>query len=103
VLRITLVKVVGDGQMTLPAEAREALQVHEGAYVQAEVVENGVMLTRAAAPDRARGWDRVMAIVNRPKWRGPGPEPSGEELLEEAVEEIHAMRAEDTGHRSCCD
>jgi bifunctional DNA-binding transcriptional regulator/antitoxin component of YhaV-PrlF toxin-antitoxin module len=90
---MTLVKVVGDGQMTLPAEAREALQVNGDAYLEAEVVENGVMLTRAAAPDRARAWDRVMAIVSRPKWRGPGPEPSDEELLEEAVEEIHAMRA----------
>ncbi len=35
-----------------------------------------------------------MAIVNTPKWRGPGPEPSEDELMEMIVEQIHALRRE---------
>jgi bifunctional DNA-binding transcriptional regulator/antitoxin component of YhaV-PrlF toxin-antitoxin module len=97
---MTLVKVVGDGQMTLPAEAREALQVNGDAYLEAEVVENGVMLTRAAAPDRARAWRELSTILKERKWRGPGPEPSDDELLEMAVDAIHEMRREDDQSRS---
>ena len=29
---MTLVKVVGEGQVTLPAEAREALRLHDGDF-----------------------------------------------------------------------
>jgi hypothetical protein len=44
--------------------------------------------------DRTKAWDDLMAIIDQPKWRGPGPEPSDDELLELADEEVHALRRE---------
>ena len=89
-----LTKVTRNGQVTLPARVRLALQVKEGDYLEAEVVDGAVRLKPVAVVDRAKAWDDLMTIVNRPKWVGPGPEPSEDELMETIVDEIHALRAE---------
>jgi len=89
---MSLVKVIRNGQITLPAEAREALRLKEGDYLEAAVVEGGVLLRPVSATDRAKAWDELMAIVGRPKWTGPGPEPTDDELMEVVVEDIRKMR-----------
>jgi AbrB family looped-hinge helix DNA binding protein len=91
---MALVKLLRGGQLTLPAEARKALRLAEGDYLEAEVVQGGVMLKPVAVVDRGKAWDDLMAIIDEPKWRGPGPEPSDDELLELADEEVHALRRE---------
>ena len=91
---MALVKLLRGGQLTLPAEARKALRLAEGDYLEAEVVQGGVMLKPVAVVDRTKAWDDLMAIIDEPKWRGPGPEPSDDELLELADEEVHALRRE---------
>ena len=88
-----LTKVTRNGQVTLPVSVRQALQVKEGDYLEAEVVEGAVRLRPVAVVDRGKAWDDLMTIVNRPKWVGPGPEPSEDELMETIVDEIHAVRA----------
>ncbi len=87
------VKVRQAADITLPEEARVKLGVAAGDELEVEVVENGVLLRSVTERDKA--WERVMAIINRPKWRGPGPEPSEDEVMDMVVEEIHAMRRED--------
>ena len=91
---MALVKLLRGGQLTLPAEARKALHLADGDYLEAELVEGGVMLKPVAVVDRTKAWDDLMAIIDEPKWRGPGPEPSDDELLELADEEVHATRRE---------
>src|SRR5436305_7417411 len=91
---MALVKLLRGGQLTLPAEARKALHLVDGDYLEAELVQGGVMLKPVAVVDRGQAWDRLMAIIDEPKWRGPGPEPSDDELLELADEEVHALRSE---------
>ena len=91
---MALVKLLRGGQLTLPAEARRALKLKEGDYLEAEVVNGGVLLRPVAVVGREKAWDELMAIVDTPKWGGPGPEPSEDELMEMVVEEIHAMRNE---------
>src|ERR1051325_3282351 len=92
---MALVKLLRGGQLTLPAEARKALHLADGDYLEAELVEGGVMLKPVAVVDRTKAWDRLMAIIDEPKWRGPGPEPSDDELLAMADEAVHALRAEE--------
>ena len=87
-----LTKLTRNGQVTLPAEARRQLRLNEGDYLEAEVVGSSIVLTPKTLVDRSKAWDEVMAIVDTPKWRGPGPEPTEDELMEEVVEEIHAFR-----------
>src|SRR5438105_12521530 len=86
---MVLVRMLRGGQVTLPAEARKALKLKEGDYLEAEIVAGEVRLKPVAVVDRNAAWNRVMAIVAEPKWRGPGPEPSDDELLDEVVEVIH--------------
>jgi AbrB family looped-hinge helix DNA binding protein len=92
---MTLVKVRRAAQITLPAEVRQKLKVKEGDYLDAEVVGSSLVLRPVAVRDREPAWEELMEIVERPKWRGPGPEPSEDEVMEMVVEEIHAMRRED--------
>ena len=91
---MALTKLTRNGQVTLPAEARRKLRLEEGDYLEAEVVGDGVLLRPVSVVDREKAWDDLMAIVERPKWRGPGPEPSEDETMEMIVDEIHAMRRE---------
>jgi hypothetical protein len=46
---------------------------------------------------RARAWEEILRTVDMPKWQGPGPEPSEEEVMQMVVEEIKRMRREDRG------
>src|SRR3954453_19903079 len=91
---MALVKLLRGGQLTLPAEARKALRLADGDYLEAELVHGGVMLKRVAVAHRTESWASPRPIIDEPKWRGPGPEPSDDELLELANEEVHAMRRE---------
>jgi AbrB family looped-hinge helix DNA binding protein len=92
---MALVRVRRAAQITLPAEVRQKLKLKEGDYLEAEVVGSAVVLKPVTMVDRGTAWEKMMAIVNKPKWRGPGPEPGEDEVMETIVEEIHAMRRED--------
>ena len=89
-----LVRMLRGGQVTLPAEARKALKLKEGDYLDLEVTERGVLLKPVAVVDRAKAWDDLSAILSRVKWVGPGAEPSDDELLELANAAVHAQRAD---------
>jgi AbrB family looped-hinge helix DNA binding protein len=83
------------GQMTLPAEARKALRLKEGDYLEAEIVGGKLELRPVAVVDRQRAWRRVMDIVNKDKWIGSEPRPSAEE----EEQWIFDVLAEDGGDR----
>src|SRR3954468_19209707 len=91
---MALVRMLRGGQVTLPAEARKALKLKEGDYLDVELTERGVLLKPVAVVDRAKAWDDLAAILSRAKWVGPGLEPSDDELLERANEAVHAQRAD---------
>ena len=54
-----------------------------------------MLLKPVAVIDREKAWDDIMKLITAPKRRGPGPEPSEDEVTETVAEEIHAMRRED--------
>jgi AbrB family looped-hinge helix DNA binding protein len=94
---VSLVKIKDRAQITLPPEVRQALNVGVGDYLEAEVVEGGVLLKPVAVVERTKAWDELLRIVNRPKWEGPGPEPSEDEVMATVVKEIRALRREYEG------
>ncbi|MGH7059383.1 MAG: AbrB/MazE/SpoVT family DNA-binding domain-containing protein [Stellaceae bacterium] len=51
---MTLVRVRRMAQLTLPAEVRRALNVKEGDYLDAEIVDEGVLLKPVAVVERDR-------------------------------------------------
>ena len=92
---MSLTKLTRNGQVTLPAEARKALRLKEGDYLEAEVVDDVVRLRPVRVVDRAAADRRLEEIGRQVKWVGPGPEPSDDELLKMIDDDIHAMRADE--------
>ncbi len=87
---MSLVRVKQRAQITLPSEARKALRVKEGDYLEAEVVDGGVLLRPVSVVDRSKAWDELVGILNKPKGIDPGL--SDDELMEQVVEGIHQAR-----------
>src|SRR3954471_23959775 len=89
---LVLVRMIRGGQVALPAEARKALKLKEGDYLEPELTEKGVLLKPIAVSDRAKADRELEAILSRLKYVGPEPEPSEDEVGELVNREIHAIR-----------
>jgi AbrB family looped-hinge helix DNA binding protein len=93
---MTLVKVLRGGQMTLPAEARKALRLREGDYLEAEIVGGKLELRPVAVVDRGQAWSRLIGSVDRDRWIGPEPRP-GPEDEEQWILDVLAGDGDDRG------
>lgn len=62
---MSLVRVRRMAQLTLPAEVRRALDVKEGDYLEAEIVEDGVLLRPVAVVERQRAWQGIAHAVSQ--------------------------------------
>lgn len=91
---MTLVKIRERAQITLPAEVRRALKVGQGDYLEAEVVEGGLMLRPVALVDRDAAKARLEELLRGSRYVGPGPEPSEDEVMEEVVRAVKETRKE---------
>ena len=90
----SLIKVTRNGQVTLPAELRKALQVQEGDYIAAETRDGGVYLKPISVIDREETDRRLTEILSRATYTGPEPLPSLDELTGDIANIIHDMRRE---------
>jgi AbrB family looped-hinge helix DNA binding protein len=90
--RMTVIKIRERAQITLPAELRKALKVGQGDYLEAEVVEGGVMLKPIAFVDREAAKARVKEAMDTVRYIGPEPEPSDDEVMRMVVEEVEDLR-----------
>jgi AbrB family looped-hinge helix DNA binding protein len=95
---MALVRLLRGGQVTLPADLRQKLKLAQGDYLEAEMVENGVLLKPVSVVERERAWDDLMEIINEPKRREP-PTMSPEEEEEWITAEVEAARMEERAKR----
>jgi AbrB family looped-hinge helix DNA binding protein len=93
---MALVRLLRGGQVTLPAELRQKLQVKEGDYLEAEVVENGMLLKPVAFVSRERAWKAIREAQQGVRYIGPEPRPSPEDEEEQIYEIVREFR-EDHG------
>ena len=91
---MTIIKIRERAQITLPAEVRRALKVESGDYLEAEVVEGGLMLKPVALVDRETAKARLKELLRGSRYVGPGPGPSDDEVMEEAVQAVKETRNE---------
>lgn len=91
---MTLVRVLRGGQVTLPAAVRQKLKLAQGDYLEAEVVENGVLLRPVSDAERQKAWQRVLDAPKSVRYIGPEPRPSPEEEEEMIFEAVEAARHE---------
>ena len=89
---MALVRLLRGGQVTLPAELRQKLQVKEGDYLEAEVVENGMLLKPVAFVSRERAWKAIREAQQSVHYIGPEPRPSPEDEEEQIYEIVRAFR-----------
>jgi len=68
---MALVRMLRGGQITLPAEARKALKLSEGDYLDLEVQGSTLLLKPVTVVDRAEADRQLDAILNRVKYVGP--------------------------------
>src|ERR671926_1644462 len=83
-----LVKIIRNGQMTLPANVRQALRVHDGDYVELALREGRVELRPVAVISRDEADRKLEEILGRVKYVGPTPPPSADELASEIADII---------------
>lgn len=91
---MTLVKLRERAQLTLPRESRKALEVADGDYLEACVVEGGVLFKPVAVVDREAAKARLLAFLDQREYRGPQPPPDDDALMEEVVAVIKEVRRE---------
>lgn len=90
---MALVRMLRGGQVTLPAEARKALKLREGDYLDLEVRGSTLTLKPVAVFDRAEADRQLNQILRRVEYTGKEPAPSEEEVMDMVLEEIEAVRA----------
>ena len=91
---MALVRLLRGGQVTLPAELRQKLKLAQGDYLEAEMVENGVLLKPVSVVERERTWQRVLEAPKSVRYIGPQPRPSPEEEEQMIFEAVEASRHE---------
>jgi AbrB family looped-hinge helix DNA binding protein len=96
---MTLIKIRERAQITLPAKLRKALKLEKGDYLEAELVEGGVVLKPVALVDRDVARARLKSLLRGSRYVGPGPEPSEDEVMEEAVQAVKETRRELTNEK----
>lgn len=93
---MALVRVRRMAQLTLPAEVRRALNVKEGDYLEAEVVNEGVLLRPVAVVGRERAWQGIAHALSqvRDLEAQPGEDHRAEEKkIAEMVKEHRRKKA----------
>ena len=68
--RMQASKVTTKGQVTIPKEVRERLQVRAGDVIAYEFQENGQVVVRKMEPFDA-GWHRALSTTLADEWNSP--------------------------------
>jgi AbrB family looped-hinge helix DNA binding protein len=82
------------GKVTLPVDVRQKLKLAQGDYLEAEVVESGVLLKPVSDIERPQALEQIFAAKASVR---PTPEQarkSPEDQEREIFEEVKAMRRE---------
>ena len=69
-VRMQASKVTTKGQVTIPKEVRERLQVHAGDLIAYEFQEDGLVVVRKVEPFDA-GWHRALSTTLADEWNSP--------------------------------
>lgn len=95
---MTLVKLRKSAQLTLPTEIREALKLAEGDYLEAEIVQGGVLLRPVDVVRREAAWRRIeeamASVLPTPEQAAKPLEEQEREILE-LVDEARREHAAD--------
>ena len=86
---MSYVRVLRGGQITMPKELRESLEIKEGDVLKVEMENHKVVLKPKSLGDRERAWSRLKQIMDRVgKKHHKIPEKEAEEDVPEAIRTV---------------
>jgi AbrB family looped-hinge helix DNA binding protein len=96
-----LIKVIRHGQVTLPAEFREALALKEGDYLEAEIQEAAIVLRPTVVMGRDEAIRGLHELMDRVQARNEGlPDAEVERDVAQAIQAVRRVKKPHAPSRS---
>lgn len=92
---MALLKLKQKAQITLPAALRKQFNLQEGDYLEAEAVEDGILLKPVSIINRQQARQDLRAILDRVHAKLPPSDLSPKEQEEEITRIIKELRQEE--------
>ena len=92
---MALVRLKRAAQITLPAELRKQFNLEEGDYLEAEAVEEGILLKPVAVMDQQQAGQKLRELLERVHAKLPPSDKSPREQEEEIARIIRELRQDD--------
>ena len=89
---MSLLKLRKFAQVTLPAELRKKFNLAEGDLLEAEAVENGILLKPVTVVAREKAWNQLFQSMGNVKDRKPKPKQSAKKQEEEIAKMVKGFR-----------
>jgi AbrB family looped-hinge helix DNA binding protein len=96
---MALLKLRHKAQITLPAELRRHFHLKEGDYLEAEAVENGILLKPVSVVEREKAWRDMREAMATVQDTAPDTAQSIQEQEEEIARWVKASRQEHDARR----
>lgn len=88
-----LVKVVRNGQITLPAKLREAMNIKEGDYLEIEVEEQGKIVLKPKAmvdKEKKEAWEDLDKLLEQVHQKNKDVDP--EQVEQDVLQTLQSIR-----------
>lgn len=89
---MALLKLKQKAQVTIPAELRRQFNLQEGDYLEAEAVENGILLKPVSVVQRRPTWQERRAAMGSVQDMAPEPNQGPQEKEEQIARWIKEAR-----------
>lgn len=97
---MALLRLKRAAQITIPAELRKRFNLEEGDYLEAEAVEEGILLKPVTVVEREQAWDTVLQAMGTVQDRMPDPKQAPQEQEEEIASWVKESRRKNAKRRS---
>ncbi len=98
---MTLLKILRSSQITLPSELRKRFNLTDGDYLEAQAMEDGILLKPVNVVERQKAGNALLKLMARVHAKQPSSRLSPRKQEEKIAQEVKAFRkhsdhAEDT-------
>ena len=97
---MALLKLRHKAQVTIPAELRRQFNLEEGDYLEAEAVDNGILLKPVSVVGRHPSWRERRAAMGAVQDRAPEPGQSPQQQEEQIARWVKETRQPHDTRRS---
>jgi AbrB family looped-hinge helix DNA binding protein len=94
---MSLVKIKRFAQVTLPPDVRKKFNLNEGDYLEAEAVDEGILLKPVTVVERKKAWSRLFEVLDNVEERKPKSRKSSKKEEEEIARMVKDYRKQRHG------